>query len=324
MHKSTLLLPAFLILSACGGGGSGGSSPPPFAPAPPPVTQTSAFSIPLTVVMTADAGVGANPITTVNATANVPLTDTQRGAFTMSSNGLDHVYFSPRADLTWETIFYFKDPREIGPGVYTDTVRVGLCTDTSCTALLPGTISTATITYTVTGTVPLPPAVRVAINSVTATSMAYTDERPRITVPLAYLYQRANRSFSATTSSACVGALQMLAVGIAAIGQDFQSMNPERFLRLCIHRQKLVSITLCGSHFVMHDQTALGLDRALHVVAEHRALAARAHQARFGFGRTVFVQPARLHAALENLQPLLSPPESLERLLNLLAIELCL
>jgi hypothetical protein len=222
MRKLATFLPAILLLHACGGGGSGGGAPPPAAPVPPPATQQPAFSIPSTVALTADAGVGANPIARVDATANVPLTDTQRGAFTMTSNGLENVFFSPRQDLSWETIFYFKDPSEIGPGVYVDTIRVGLCTDTNCTALRSDTISTVTVTYTVTGTVPPPPGVEAATTSVTATSMAYTDEQPRVRIPLTYLHERANRSFSATTSSAYVGALNSQVINATPAGAELE------------------------------------------------------------------------------------------------------
>lgn len=172
--------------------------------------------------MTADAGVGSNPIASVDASLNAPLADSEKAAFTMTSVGLEHVYFSPRTDNTWETLFYFKDPSEIGPGVYRDTVRVGLCTDTNCTALKAGTISTVAVTYTVTGTVPPPPGVSASTTSVTVSAMAHTNEQPRVTVPLTYLNERANRSFTVTTSSAYLGTLNSQVINATPAGATLE------------------------------------------------------------------------------------------------------
>jgi len=172
--------------------------------------------------MSADAWVGSNPIASVDASLRVPLTDTQKAAYTMTSVGLENVYFSPRTDSTWETLFYFKDPSEIGPGVYRDTVRVGLCTDVDCTALKAGTISTVSVTYTVTGTVQPPPGVSASTNSVTVSAMAHTDEQPRVTVPLTYLNERANRSFTVTTSSAYLGTLNSQVTSATPAGANLE------------------------------------------------------------------------------------------------------
>jgi len=248
--KSAPQVLALLLLAGCGGGGGGGggSPTPPTTPPPatPPGNQNAVFVIPATVTLTADAGVGANPIASVDASTRVELTDTQRGAFTMTENGLEHVYFSPRGNLTWETIFYFKDPSEIGPGVYVDTVRVGLCTDVNCTALQEGTTSTVTITYTVTGTPQPPPGVTAAASSASATAMAYSDDWPRVTIPLTYLNERANRSFSATTSSGYVGTLNSFVTHATPTGATLEIVFRQAYLMQPGVYDDVITVDVCS------------------------------------------------------------------------------
>lgn len=136
------LLATALWLSGCGGGGggSGGGS-----------SQPSLTVSPTQLAVSADAGTSSIPTTTLSVTLhNGSPSGTYIGAsYTNNAiTALDFAISGAQGTLT----ISFKNPSVIGPGTYSDSVHVAICTDSSCTHLQSGSELIVPVTYTVTVT----------------------------------------------------------------------------------------------------------------------------------------------------------------------------
>jgi hypothetical protein len=153
--------------------------------------------VPAGIEKTADASVGSDPFEDFTITLSAPPPDGSVIRYSYTTNGiwnLGHLRLDP---VEWQFRVDFADPSELGPGVYVDTVELAMCADQFCTALVEGTVSTFTITYTVTGQKPPPAEVVASTKSVAAEAMAYTDAKPIATIELSYLNVQPNASFTA-------------------------------------------------------------------------------------------------------------------------------
>ncbi len=73
------------------------------------------------------------------------------------------------------------------------------------------------------------------------------------------------------------------AVEVAAVSDHIEALRLQRRLCLLGHVGELGSIRADIGHFMGDDQMVLGVDRCLHIVADHsRASPARRHRARVG------------------------------------------
>ena len=150
------LLAAALWLSACGGGGGGsgggsngggggGSNAPSLTVEPTQLT------------VTADAGTSSIPTAIINITLhNGSPSGTYIGA-SYTTNAITGLDFTVSGATQGTLTISFKDPSVIGPGTYSDSVRVAICTDSSCTQIQSGSERTVPVTYqvVVTATVTL-------------------------------------------------------------------------------------------------------------------------------------------------------------------------
>jgi hypothetical protein len=135
------------LAAGCGGGSSDGAAG---GGSNGPGLQVSTTSVELSV----DAATLGTPsadftITVKNAPASGVVIG---GSYTANAIvGVSVIEASPTSGIV--TVF-FKEPRDLGAGVYEDDIQIGICTDESCTALKSGTRKTVRTTYTVTGTAP--------------------------------------------------------------------------------------------------------------------------------------------------------------------------
>jgi hypothetical protein len=91
-----------------------------------------------------------------------------------------------------------KDPSVIGAGTYNDSVDVGLCTDSSCTAFQSGSVSSIPVVYNVTGGKVSGESVTSSTYSVALRELPYLPNAPQ--VPIVLTFQ--NLSATSVTLSA--------------------------------------------------------------------------------------------------------------------------
>ena len=211
-----------LFLCACGGGGSGGgsssggggsssgssssgssSSSSGGGSAPPPLT----FTLPATISKAADAGVGSNPISEFTVQFSAEPSANEIPGYSYTHRGINNVaFFQDNGSTTrYLGLVYFEDSSDIGPGVYSDTIQIGICSDDKCTSLRAGTIRTIQVTYTVTGTRQPPVAVTASTNSISVQAQSFNNDAPVIRVRLNFQNVRANQSLDITPTATTNG-----------------------------------------------------------------------------------------------------------------------
>ncbi len=141
--RAPLLAAIALLSGGCGGGGgtSGGGG-----------SEATTISVsPSTISVSADTAVGTAPSAAIALTlGNVPAAGAYVG-WQFTQNGIETADLQQGSPSTGTVNITFKNPITLGPGVYNDTVDIGLCTDANCSAIRSGTLHTVTVTYTVTG-----------------------------------------------------------------------------------------------------------------------------------------------------------------------------
>lgn len=140
-HLCLGLVSTALLLTACGGGsgdsGSGGGN------------SSSLLANPTQLTVTATGDYSWSPTGTINVSVRsvstggiyigASFTKTAITAMTFTSSGSQGIY-----TLT------FKDPSTVAPGSYSDTIKISICTDSSCTNIQSGSTITVPVTYVVT------------------------------------------------------------------------------------------------------------------------------------------------------------------------------
>jgi len=134
---------ACMALSACGAGtgtsANGGSS-----------AATLSVS-PGSLQITADAATSSTPVGTLNVTIDHGPTPGIYVGYGHASVAISKLSFSSSGPGQGVVTVSEKDPSVIGVGTYNDSVDVGLCTDSSCTAFQSGSVSSIPVVYNVTG-----------------------------------------------------------------------------------------------------------------------------------------------------------------------------
>jgi hypothetical protein len=162
-------------IAACGGGGGGSSSSSGGGPGPTPPPNRG-FTVSATSINQSASVAGDEPL---HATLLVTVTDPVRGEHgiraTYTSSGISSAHRTTMSTTTTELSMGFKSPHQINPGVYQDTIRIGLCEDAAC-SIFRGTPLDIPVTYTVTvGTLP---TVAPASNTVTLSRLPWDSFTP--------------------------------------------------------------------------------------------------------------------------------------------------
>lgn len=71
------------------------------------------------------------------------------------TRGLAGFGYGERTTRTAQVLLNFKDPRQLGAGVYQDTVTIKVCADLGCREQVPNSPATVQVTYSVDGTLPV-------------------------------------------------------------------------------------------------------------------------------------------------------------------------
>ncbi len=192
--SSFLVSAIALLMAACGGGGGGAGGGGGGGGAPSTGLTVSTTS----VEISADAGVSSNPTATFNITvSNPPAAGVYIGG-RFTNNGIEDVTLQASSATDAAITIIFKDPSILGPGVYDDSLQLGICTDSTCQTLQNGTQHTITVKYTVTGTPPPPASVSASTNVVNVQEVPFIPHAPSASVDL--IFQRVQPSeVSATT-----------------------------------------------------------------------------------------------------------------------------
>ncbi len=151
--RLTYLLTTLVLLAACGGGGGSDGSQPA---SPAPLTVTIA---PLSLSITADAGVSSSPASAISLTLNRDPGRDVTAEVTYTDNGIETMALVESSVTIASLNIRFKDPSILGAGTYTDQIQIQVCLDQSCTQQVSGSPRTVSVTYTVTGTPPPGPTI---------------------------------------------------------------------------------------------------------------------------------------------------------------------
>ena len=170
---------ALLALAACGGGtggGTGGGSgvrvTVDTANLSAQAKVTDEATLPLAVTITASGIPGSGLYV--------------RGSSTQ--NGVGSLTIGEETSKSFQVLVLLKAPYQLAPGTYTDTVKLEVCTDESCTRQVAGSPASVAVQYVVTAvTGPSAPALVVPTTSYLAQALptdvsAPTESNPAITV----------------------------------------------------------------------------------------------------------------------------------------------
>jgi outer membrane protein assembly factor BamB len=142
-----LALTAIFSLAACGGGGGGGDTSSGGSGGS--TTSASLSVSPTQLLVNANGDASSIPTGAVTVTvSNASPTGTYIGA-TFTKNAITALSFVASGEQGTLTVT-FKDPSVLGPGKYSDTIQVFICTDSTCTSTQSGSQVTVSVTYTVT------------------------------------------------------------------------------------------------------------------------------------------------------------------------------
>ncbi len=180
---------ACMALSACGAGSGTSANGGPSA-------ATLSIS-PGSLQITADAATSSIPVGTLNVTINHGPTPGIYVGYGHASVAISKLSFSSNGPGQGVVTVSEKDPSVIGAGTYNDSVDVGLCTDSSCTAFQSGSVSSIPVVYNVTGG-KAGESVTSSTNSVTLRELPYLPSAPQ--VPIVLTFQ--NLSATSVTLSA--------------------------------------------------------------------------------------------------------------------------
>lgn len=157
MRKAVGLVLLASLFLACGGGGGGKQEP-----------RLSLSVSPAQVTVQAGVGESApSSYVTLTVTASEPYGQNLYLVGDLTRNGLDSVQPSPQSASTVLVMFSFKSPASLAPGVYSDTVTLGVTKDQGGTQHIGNSPVTIPVTYTVTPA-PSPAITTIAPVSVTA------------------------------------------------------------------------------------------------------------------------------------------------------------
>jgi hypothetical protein len=136
------------------------------------------------VAFSADAGTPAQPIQRFSYSIEHSPAGNALVRTSSTHNGILDTLIDADSSTSGEVVIVFKDPSVLGPGVYEDSLRIGICKDVGCSTFVSGTSHAASVTYTVTGTPPPPPSVAASTNVVSVAAAAYTGMAPNAIVRL--------------------------------------------------------------------------------------------------------------------------------------------
>ncbi len=180
---SIVLASAFaLLVAGCGGGGGGGGGTNGGGIVG---TQSPGLTVSTTSLATsADAGTSTTPTANFNITVSNPPTAGVYIGGQFTQNGIASIDLQPTTQTDGTVVITFKDPSILGPGVYDDTVQVGICTDSTCNAVRSETQHSVAVKYTVTGTKPPPATVSASTNVVNVQAVLFDPTAPSAAVDL--------------------------------------------------------------------------------------------------------------------------------------------
>ena len=147
----SLVLVAIFSLTACGGGGGGGdtSTSTGTGGTGGSTTPASLSVSPTQLSVNANGDTSSIPTGAVTITVSNPSpTGTYIGA-TYTKNAITGLSFVASGNQGTLTVT-FKDPSVIGPGQYSDSIQIYICTDSTCDSTQSGSQVTVQVTYTVT------------------------------------------------------------------------------------------------------------------------------------------------------------------------------
>ncbi|MBS0377451.1 MAG: PQQ-binding-like beta-propeller repeat protein [Proteobacteria bacterium] len=137
-----------LALAACGGGGDGSGTGGNGGGGGGGTTATISVN-PTQLNVAANGDTSSAPTGQITVTVTNPSGgDTYIGA-DYTKSAITAITLQAAAGVGY-ILVSFKDPSTINPGKYSDTIQVGLCTDSTCTQLQSGSVHTVAVTYTVT------------------------------------------------------------------------------------------------------------------------------------------------------------------------------
>ena len=167
-----------MVLSACGAG-TGTSA----------TGGTSAASLrvsPGTLQISADATTSSTPIGTINVTIDHGPTPGVYVGYGHASVAISKLSFASNGPSQGVVTVSEKDPSVIGVGTYNDTVDVGLCTDSSCTAFQSGSVSSIPVIYHVSGSNAAVESVTSSTYGVALRELPYIPSAPQVPVVLTF------------------------------------------------------------------------------------------------------------------------------------------
>jgi outer membrane protein assembly factor BamB len=129
------------MLAGCGGGGGGGGGGGSNAP--------SLTVDPTRLDVAADGNTSSHPTAILTVTVHNPSSKGTYVGAGSTSNAITGMTFETSGTQAILTIS-FEDPSVIGPGTYSDSVMLAICTDSTCAQVQGGTELNVPVVYTVT------------------------------------------------------------------------------------------------------------------------------------------------------------------------------